>query len=99
MQISLIRLTDKPSRFRPRHGMPKPAQTYEPEVPVEMREWIACGSSSPDGMLGAQPPAQPHRCVSVERPIRLVDGPYLEVVRPSAQRAVHFAHQRRGLLP
>ena len=99
MQISRIRLSDKPSRFRPRHVMPKPAQTYEPEVPVEMREWIASASSSPDFMLGAQPPAQPHSRIVVERPIRLVDGAYVEVVRPSAQRAVHFAHQRRGLLP
>ena len=41
---------------------------------------------SRDFVLGAQPPAQPHSCVSVERPVRLVDGSYLEVVRPSAQR-------------
>src|ERR1700675_3579164 len=99
VQISRIRLSDKTSRLRPRHVVPKPAQAYEPEVPVEVREWIAPASSSPDFVLGAQPPAQPHRRVSVERPIRLVDGPYLEVVRPSAQRAVHFAHQRCGLLP
>ena len=98
MQISRIRLSDKTSRLRPRHVVPKAAQAYEPEVPVEVREWIAPAPSSPDFVLGAQPPAQPHRCVSVERPIRLVDGSYLEVVRPSAQRAVHFAHQRCGLL-
>ena len=36
-----IRLSDKTSRLRPRHVVPKPAQTYEPEVPVEVREWIA----------------------------------------------------------
>ena len=41
MQISCIRLSDKTSRLRPRHVVPKPAQTYEPEVPVEVREWIA----------------------------------------------------------
>src|SRR5271167_4260325 len=97
LRIARIRLSDKTSRLRPRHVVPKPAQTYEPEVPVEVREWIASAPSSPDFMLGAQPPAQPHRCVSVERPIRLVDGPYLEIVRPPAQRAVHFAHQRCGL--
>src|SRR5271163_4019716 len=90
VRISRIRLSDKTSRLRPRHVVPKPAQAYEPEVPVEVREWVAPAPSSPDFVLGAQPPAQPHRCVSVERPIRLADGSYLEVVRPPAQRAVHF---------
>src|SRR5712672_842223 len=32
-------------------------------------------------------------------PIRLADGAYLEVVRPSVQRAVHLAHQLCGFLP
>ena len=41
MQISRIRLSDKTSRLRPRHVVPKPGQAYEPEVPVEVREWIA----------------------------------------------------------
>jgi hypothetical protein len=35
MQISRIRLSDKTSRLRPRHVVPKPGQTYEPEVPVK----------------------------------------------------------------
>jgi hypothetical protein len=92
------------SRTRPHafvHGTscPRRLRLYEPEGPVEVRKWIAPAPSSPDFVLGAQPPAQPHRCVSVEHPIRLIDGSYLEVVRPSAQRAVHFAHQRCGLLP
>src|ERR1700738_1038742 len=99
MRIARIRLSDKTPRLRPRHVVPKPGQTYEPEVPVEVREWIAPAPSPPDFVLEAQPPAQPHRRVSIERSIRLADGAYLEVVRPSAQRAVHFAHQRCGLLP
>src|SRR5580704_341686 len=66
-----IRLSDKTSRLRPRHVVPKPAQTYEPEVPVEVREWIA--PAPPDFVLEAQPPAQPHRRVSIERSIRLAD--------------------------
>src|ERR1700677_4990765 len=99
MQISRILLSDKNSRLRPRHVVPKPGQTYEPEVPVEVREWIAPALASPDVVLEAQPPAQPHRRVSIERSIRLADGSYREVVRPSAQRAFHFAHQRCGLLP
>src|SRR3977135_3139565 len=99
MQISRIRLSDKPSRLRPRHVVPKPAQAYEPEVPVKVREWISPALASPDLVLEAQPPAQPHSCVVVERPIRFADGAYLEVVRPSAQRAIHLAHQLCGLLP
>src|SRR6202042_3248773 len=76
MQISCIRLSDKTSRLRPRHVVPKPTQTYEPEVPVEVREWIAPAPSSPDVVLEAQPPAQPHRRVGVERPIRLAERAY-----------------------
>jgi hypothetical protein len=38
--ISHIRLADKTSRLRPRLVVPKPAQAYEPEVPIKVREWI-----------------------------------------------------------
>ena len=55
--------------------------------------------SSPDFVLEAQPPAHPRRRVGVKRPIRLAESAYRKVVRPSAQHAVHFAHQRRSLLP
>ena len=37
---------DKTSRLHPRHVVPKPAQTYEPEVPVKMREWIGPAPSA-----------------------------------------------------
>jgi hypothetical protein len=37
VQISRIRLSDKTSRLHPRHVVPKPAQAYEPEVPVALR--------------------------------------------------------------
>src|SRR5262245_48324883 len=77
----------------PRHVTPKRGQAYEPEVPVKMREWISPALASPDFMLDAQPPAQPHSGVVVERPVRFGDGAYLEVVRPSAQRAVQLVHQ------
>ena len=53
-------------------------------MPVEVREWIIPALSSPDLVLELQPPAQPHRCVAVECPIRLADGAYFEVVRPFA---------------
>src|SRR5258708_4987538 len=99
MKISRIRLSDKTSRLHPRHVVPKPAQAYEPEVPVKVREWISPALASPNLVLEAQPPTQPHSGVVVERPIRLVDGAYLEVVRPAAQRAVQLAHQLCGVLP
>src|SRR6202165_533052 len=99
MRSYRIRLSDKTSRLHPRHVVPKPRQAYEPEVPVKVREWISPALTSPDLVLGAQPPAQPHRGVAVECPIRLADGAYLEVVCPSAQRAVHLAHQLCGFLP
>jgi len=73
MQISRIRLSDKTSRLHPRHVVPQPAQAYEPEVPVKVREWIGPALASPDLVLEAQPPAQPHSCVVVERPIRFGD--------------------------
>jgi hypothetical protein len=38
-------------------------------------------------VLDAQPSAQPHSGVVVDRPVRLGDGANIEVVRPSAQRA------------
>jgi len=41
-----------------------------------------CGREAQPSVLELQPPAQPHRCVAVECPIRLADGAYLEVVRP-----------------
>ena len=87
------------SRLHPRHVVPKPAQAYEPGVPVKVREWISSALASPDLVLEAQPPAQPHSGVVVDRPVRLRDGAYLEVVRPSSQRAVQLLHQLGGLLP
>ena len=69
-QISRIRLSDKTSRLHPRHVVPKPTQAYEPEVPVKVREWIGPAPASPDLVLDAQPPAQPHSGVVVDRTIR-----------------------------
>ena len=34
-------------------------------MPVEVREWISPALASPDLVLDAQPPAQPHRCMAV----------------------------------
>src|SRR5258708_13660828 len=99
MQISRIRLSDKTSRLHPRRVASKRSQTYEPEVPVKVREWIGPAFASPDFVLGAQPPTQPHRGIAVNRPVRFVDGAYLEVVRPSAQRAIQRAYQLCGILP
>jgi hypothetical protein len=99
VRIARIRLSDKSSRLHPRHVVPKPAQAYEPEVPVKVREWIGPAPASPDFVLDARPPAQPHSGVVVDRPVRFGDGAYFKVVRPSAQRAVQLVHQLCGLLP
>src|SRR5262252_4406528 len=56
-RLSRIRLSDKTSRLRPRHVAPERGQAYEPEVPVEVREWISPALASPDLVLDAQPPA------------------------------------------
>src|SRR5262249_16974089 len=66
---------------------------------VQVREWIGPAHASPDLVLDAQPPAQPHSGVVVDRPVRFGDGTYFEVVRPSAQRAVQLLHHLCGLLP
>ena len=76
---------------------PGPSSRTRPRQPVEVREWIRPAPASPDLVLEAQPPAQPHSGVAVDRPIRLVDGAYLEVVRPSAQRTVQLLHQLCGI--
>src|SRR5882724_7178178 len=55
MRSYRIRLSDKTSRLHPRHVVPKPGQTYEPEVPVKVREWIGPALASPDLVLDAQP--------------------------------------------
>src|SRR6516165_12399791 len=73
VQISRIRLSDKTSRLRPRLAAPARGQTYETVMPVEVREWICPAPASPDRVLEAQPPAQPHGCIVVERPIRFGD--------------------------
>jgi len=51
-----IRLSDKTSRLRPRLVVAQPGQTYEPVVPVKVREWIAPAPASPDFVLEPQPP-------------------------------------------
>ena len=60
MRIYRIRLSDKTSRLHSRRAAPKPGQAYEPEVLVEVREWIGSALAPPDFVLEAQPPAQPH---------------------------------------
>src|SRR5271157_5235455 len=83
-RLSRIRLSDKSSRLCPRLVVLKPGQTDEPEVPVKVRERIGPASAPPDFVLAAQPPAQPHRGVGVESPIRFLDCAYRKVVRPAA---------------
>src|SRR3989449_4543168 len=75
MQISRIRLSDKTSRLRPRHVVPKPAQAYEPEVPVKMREWISPALASPDLVLEAQPPSAQRAVQLVHQLCGILPGP------------------------
>src|SRR6201988_259009 len=58
MQICRIRLSDKTSRLHPRRAATKLCQPYEPEMPVEVREWIAPALASSDFVFGSEPPAQ-----------------------------------------
>src|SRR5260221_9371895 len=55
MQVSSIRLSDRTSRLPPRRAAATLGQTYETEVPVEVREWINPASASPDLVFGPQP--------------------------------------------
>src|SRR5471032_3444403 len=87
-------LTPSPTARRAQAGSDARARSL-----VEVREWIAAALASSGLVLEAQPPAQPHRRVAVERPIRRSDGAYREVVRPSAKRAVQHSHQLCGFLP
>src|SRR3954470_4985355 len=60
---------------------------------------ISSALASPDLVLEAQPPAQPHSRVVVEHPIRFAGGSNAKVVGPSAERLVQLIHQPCGLLP
>ena len=89
---------DKTLRLRPRHVVPQPTHARARSA----RRGARVDSSRPfdaDVVLEAQPPAHPRRRVGVKRPVRLAESAYRKVGRPSAQHAVHFTHQRRGLLP
>src|SRR6516225_2108181 len=70
VRIARIRLSDKSSRLHPRHVVPKPGQAYEPEVPVEVREWIGPAPASPGFKVYKEYPAlifNPVRRVTVRR--------------------------------
>src|SRR5690348_1024103 len=98
-RIARIRLSDKTSRLHPRRATTKLGQAYEAEVLVKVREWVSSALASPDLVLEAQPPAQPHSRVVVEHPIRFAGGSNAKVVGPSAERLVQLIHQPCGLLP
>ena len=48
------------SRLHPRHVVPECSETYQPEVPVKVGEWIGPALATPDLVLDAHPPAQAH---------------------------------------
>jgi hypothetical protein len=67
VRISRTALSDKTSRLHPRRAAAELGQTYEPEVPVEVREWIAPALASPALVLEPQPP-QPRMCRARDTP-------------------------------
>ena len=89
VQIARIRLSDKTLTLSHTPGYATArGQTHEPEVPVQVREWISPASVSPSSVFGAQPPTQPRSGVAVKRAIRSAVGTNTEVVRPAAQRTI-----------
>jgi hypothetical protein len=42
-------------RLRPDHVVPKPTQAYEPEVPVEVREWIPADAAGQTAGIDPKP--------------------------------------------
>ncbi len=74
-RIYRIRLSDKTSRLHPRRAATKLGQAYQPEVLVKVREWISSALASPNLVLEAQPPAQPHSRV-VARICRVPGGEF-----------------------
>src|SRR5215831_12885835 len=98
-RISRTALSDKTSRLHPRRAAAELGQTYEPEVPVEVREWIAPALASPALVLEPQPPTQPQSRVCVESAIRLAGGADAEVIGPPAERAVQLVYELCGVLP
>jgi hypothetical protein len=63
VRIARIRLSD-----HPRHVVPKPAQAYEPKVPVKVREWITPALLSRPAAAGAAgAPFRPNKHAAGER--------------------------------
>jgi hypothetical protein len=60
-------------------------------VLVKVREWISSALASPDLVLEAQPPTQPHSRVVVEHPIRFAGGSNAKVVGPSGRLGSGFS--------
>src|SRR6202035_5547346 len=79
-RVYRIRLSDKTSRLHPRRAATKLGQAYEPEVLVKVREWIGSALASPDFMLEAQLPAQPHGRIVVEHSIHFAGGSDAKVI-------------------
>ena len=71
-------------------------------MPVEVREWIGPALASPDLVLDAQPPAEPHSGVVVDRSVRLIihlggAGGYRQSIFVGIGRRSRQFGLRRGL--
>jgi hypothetical protein len=90
VRIARIRLSDKTLRLRPRHVVTKPAQAYEPEVPVEMREWIGPASSFPIDQSARGLSRPPAECFSLTAGSRYGPGRSSPKTFARTQAAVLF---------
>jgi len=97
MQISRTRLSDKTSRLRPRLVTPPRCQTHEPEVPVEVREWIGPAPASSDLVLVAQPPLPPAYQFDWRHEIVLIDDATVKVIRKRTRGSATVACCSCGL--
>ena len=87
-RISRIRLSDKDSCCRPRVVARARTEPGKAQILVQVLVREACGSLTPNLVLGAQPLTQPTTHVLIDRSIGLADRPQAEVVRPAHQHPV-----------
>ena len=108
MRITRLRLSDKTSRLRPRHVVPKPAQTYEPEACRDagragsLHPRLPCasavGSVQTLRWVGARSPGRPFLSERSLRPPVFHTPTFVEGVPPSVAAMGLPAVRRRPLL-
>ena len=110
VRITRIRLSDKTSRLRPRHVVPKPAQTYEPEACRDagragsLHPRLPCasavGSVQTLRWVGARSPGRPFLSERSLRPPVFHTPTFVEGVPPSvAAMGLPAVRRRRNGRP